>query len=630
MDTRRLAALAVVTAAVVFGSAPMWAQSPPPAAPASPSAPPFWARPKPSAPNCACDNAPSAVLAPAGRSGLWTGLLAGGGVVLLFLLARRFMRKPEAEPRARLAAAVAVPAPAAVSADSSMPAGFDPRARLSARQPAKAEPAATTATAASPAPDFAFGDLRTTPVELAQDEPAAESDRAIEFYSEVAYSLLDALHKEPDRQDLRFKLLEIYFARKQISEFVTLAYEYLERNRGYRDAAWREIASMGVRLTPEHPLFGGGAPTDAPRPVRRVHQMRRFNERDIDQGRMFAAQQALAADFERLRAEAPFRAALRQTLADAVRRPSPLTASAELAHVADVARIFVKHEDRRRFHDDLMLNVFGQMLVAQRLGRTRVVTATRDGNLGHVVASAAARFGLECMVYITERDLNHYYARVLSMRRLGAILRPIPGNADQEQPDPRRAALEAWLNDPATTQYVSGLTGGPAPYPEMVREFLSVIGRETAEQMQETTGGLPHAVVMAASDGHLGLGLLEGLLEHGAVKLYCVEQKKPGEAPPEAAPEPTPGGVPAPQPLLRREHRWLRDTGRIEYVEGDDHETLRIVEQFHARGTTLFTDSARALAQARVLARQMDPKQSVVVLLSNQEGADFRNTGSDW
>jgi len=621
--SRRARLVAAVSAALIVASSAL-AQSPP-AAPAGPSAPPFWARPKPSAQSCPCDEKATAAPIADTRSALLTGLLSGSGLILLFLAARRFLRKPEA-PEAR--ARVTTPAPAPMPADPSLPAGFDPRARLvTARAAAKTEPAATTATQAPPA-DFAFEDPGTAPVELAQDEPAAESDRATEFYSEVAFSLMDALHKEPTRQDLRFKLIEIYFARKQVNEFVTLAHEYLDRNRGFRDNAWREISSMGHRLAPEHVLFGG-APKDVPRPVRRVHQMRRFHERDVDQGRMYSTQQALTADFEMLRDDTTFRVALRQILADAARRPSPLVASPELSQVTEAARIFLKHEDRRRFHDDMMMTVFGQMLVAQRLGRTRVVTATRDGTLGHTVASAAARLGLECMVYITERDLNRYYARVLSTRRLGAILRPIPGSVDQEQPDPRRAALEAWLNDPATTQYISGLTGGPAPYPEMIREFLSVIGRETAEQMQENTGSLPNAVVMAANDGHLGLGLLEGLLEPTEVKLYCVD-KKAADVPVAADIEGGLEGATSLHLLTRREHRWLRATDRVEYVEGDEHETLRIIEKFHATGTTLYTDSARTMAYARVLARRMEPRQSVVVLLTSQEGADFRSTAHDW
>lgn len=596
-----------------------------PAAPASPSAPPFWARPKPAANACPCDAEPAAAAQPADSTGLLTGMLAGAGLVLLGVFGRRLLRKPAPaaapEPRARAA-------PPPMPVDPSLPTGFDPRARLvTVKPPAKAAGAATTATQA--APDFAFHDPGSAPIELAQSEPGAESDRAVAFYSEVAYSLMDALHKEPTRQDLRFKLLEIHFARKQVTEFVTLAHEYLARNRGLRDKAWREISSMGIRLAPEHALFGGG-PKDAPRPARRMHQMRRFHEREIDQGRIYSAQQALATDFDRVRTDAGFQPELERLLADVVRRPSPLTALPELPHVPDVARIFVKHEDRGRFHDAMAINVLGQMLVAQRLGRKRVVTATRDGHLGHVVASAAARLGLECMVYITERDLNHYYARVLSMRRLGAILRPIPGNPEQEQPDPRRVALEAWLNDSDGTQYVSGLSGGPAPYPDMVRLFLSTLGRETAAQMREAAGALPTAVIASASDGHLGLGLLAGLLEPAAIQLFCVEEKKPAEAA-ESAPVPAePVPTPAPRLLLRREHRWLRDTGRVAYADGDEQETLRIIEQFHANGATLPTESARALAEARSLARRLDPTEAVVVLLTNQEGADFRGADNDW
>jgi len=599
-----------------------------PSAPASPSAPPFWARPKPT-PSNPCEQEPLIAIAPeSGGSSVLTGALSGAAVVLLFLLARRFTRKPAPEPveMPRVRAPIAPPMPA----DPSLPAGFDPRARLVTRTAATG--AATTAVAAAPATDFKFEDPATTKVEVAEDEPGGTSDRATEFYSEVAYSLLDALHREPARQDLRFKLLEIYFARKQVTEFVNLAHEYLDTNKGYRDRTWREIASMGLRLAPEHELWAGDAPRSAV--TRRVHQMRRFHERDIDQGRMYAAQQALTNDFASLRTDPSFRTSLDQMLADAARRPSPLIASLELSHVADVARIFVKHEDRRRSGDDQMINVFGQMLVAQRLGRKRVVTATRDGSLGHVVATAAARLGLECLVYITERDLNQHYARVLSMRRLGAILRPIPGSIDQEQPDPRRAALEAWLNDPATTQYVSGLTGGPPPYPEMIREFISVIGREVASQMHEAAGALPQAVVVAASDGHYGLGVLQGLFDHPEVKLYCIEQGAPASSPvvvpPVAEPEHRPLELPPSKQLLRREHRWLRDDRRVEYIEADEQETLRIVEQFHATGTTLYTDSARALAQARTLARELDPKDSVVVLLTSQDGADFRAAGHDW
>jgi tryptophan synthase beta subunit len=591
-------------------------------APASPAAPPFWARPRPNAPNCACDEAGAPLVAPAtSRSPvIATSLLAFGALGVAFVLWRRLQKEREAS--------YSTPSLLASSADLADAAdGLDARVRAQQK-------AAARAAAAGAAPeDFLLVDPRRVAVELAESAPEAESAGAKAFYTEIAASLQAALRKEPARQDLRRKLLEIFFSARQVNEFVNLAHEYLDQNNGLRDQFWPEIGAMGARLAPEHELFrewvaGSGR---AAAPVRRVVHLRRFHERNVDQGKLYTAQQALIADFQRLRADKGFQSSLAQLLADSVRRPAPLTASPELAYVADGAQIFVKHEDRRRFHDDVMINVMGQILLAKQLGRTRVVTATRDGIHGHAVAGAAARVGIESMIYIAEPDLNRYYGRVLSMRRLGAHLRPIPASADREAPDPRRVALDAWVDDPAKTQYISGLTAGATPFPEMIREFLATVGRETAEQTQQMTGALPGAVVAGVCDGHIGLGMFQGLLDHTSVQLYCIEEKRP-PAPPEER-NTGPGSMPEPRPcghLTRREHRWLRETRRVNYVAGDDQETLRIIEQFHATGTTLFTESARTMAHARALARRMERRESVVVLLTNQEGADFRSQRYDW
>lgn len=614
-----VALLLAVAAATTAAAMPALAQSPPAA---SPSDPPFWARPR-QAPAPVCDPAnPSGQVAPRpGPSALGTGLTVAGVMFSLFLLWRRFQPRPEAQeylPPAKEPTRAPPPAPPPGN-------GLDPRAaRLRpASPPAEKPPAPTTPE------EVALADMRTMTIELAQDEPGAESAGAQAFYAEIAASLVAALHKEPDRQDLRRKLLEIYFAAHQSDAFVSLAYDYLQHNRGRPDQFWPDIGAMGAKLVPGHDLFDSFAPGKRP-PARRSSQQRRFHERNVDPGRLYGAQQALAGDFDRLRKDPAFRNSLHQLLAEAVRRPAPLAASPELSYVADGGQIFIKHEDRRRYHDDDLISAIGQLLVAQRLGRTRVVTATRNGMHGHAVASVAARLGLECHVYITERDLSRHYARVLSMRRLGASIRPIPAGAD-EAADPRRNALEAWLDDPAKAQYVSGLTGGPSPFPEMVREFLSVVGAETLEQMQQLTGAPPNIVIAGVADGHLGLGLLQGLLEHRTVELHCVEEK--AEARPIDAPLPDTAGPPetlARDTPTQREHHWLRETRRVQYVEGDEQETMRVIEQYHATGTTLYTQSARTLAYARSLARRRDRKDTIVVLLTGQEGADFRSLGNDW
>lgn len=596
----------------------VWSQTPqnPPAA--SPSDPPFWARPRP-APAPVCEPAnPTGLPQSRGPSTLATGLSVAGAMLALFLLWRRLQRP--AEETTYFPPAESAPKPPAPS--PRLADGLDPR--LARLRPAKT-------VAPSPAPttpeEVALADMRTMTIELAQDEPGAESAGAQAFYAEIAASLVAALHKEPERQDLRRKLLEIYFAARQSDEFVALAYDYFQQNRGHPDQFWPDIGAMGATLAPDHELFEQFA-QGRRHAARRTSQQRRFHERAVDQGRLYSVQQALTADFERLRTDAAFRGALQQILIESVRRPAPLAASPELSYVADGGQIFIKHEDRRRFHDDDLINAVGQLLVAQRLGRTRVVTATRNGMHAHAVAGVAARLGLDCHVYITERDLNRHYARVLSMRRLGANIRPIP-NGVEEVADPRRNALEAWLDDPARCQYVSGLTGGPAPFSEMIRDFLAVVGRETLEQMQQLTGAPPSVVIAGIADGHLGLGLLQGLLEQRSVELHCVEEKV------EPPPPPGEGQGPPEEPLARgipthREHQWLRATKRVQYVQGDDQETMRVIEQYHATGTTLYTQSARTLAYARAIARRRERKDTIVVLLTGQEGADFRSLGNDW
>ena len=617
---RGVLAVAALALAAVGTVLPATAQPAPQTNPPaqSPSDPPYWARPR-QAPAPVCE--PVVAPPPRGPSALATGLFVAGGMFSLFVVWRRFQKPAQQEAYvAGTSAVAAVPPPVAVPPPSD---GLDPRiARLRPPKP-PAEPAAPATTPE----EVALADMRTMTIELAQDEPGVESAGAQAFYAEIAASLVAALHKEPERQDLRRKLLEIYFAARQTNEFVSLAHEYLELNRGRADQFWPDIGAMGAKLAPDHAMFEEFAPGRRYAASRRAPQNRRFHEKNVDQGRMYTAQQGLIADFERLRGDPAFRSALTALLADSVRRPAPLAASPELSYIADGAQIFVKHEDRRRFHDDDLINAVGQILVAQKLGRTRVVTATRNGMHGHAVAAAAARLGMECHVYVTERDLNRHYARMLSMRRLGANIRPIPAPPD-ELPDPRRNALDAWLDDPAKCQYVSGLTAGPPPFPEMVREFLSVVGRETLEQMQQATGGPPAAVVAGVADGHLGLGLLQGLLEERSIELHCVEEKVdpvPALSEGETAPEPQPRGTP-----IRREHRWLRETRRVQYVQADEQETMRVIEQYHATGTTLYTQTARSLAHARALARRRERKDSIVVLLTGQEGADFRSLGNDW
>ena len=570
-------------------------QSPAP----SPSDPPFWARPRPAQPRNApeCDCAADTTLKPQGRgalSPLSIGL-AIGGLAFLLLLWRWTRPKPIASSTARFTPAVT-------------PTGTLKAA--AARIPLSPAPM-THSLAVAEGPSGTDGDI-----ELAESEEEPTTEESLKFYSDVANSLSEAIEKHPDRQDLWRKLFEVYSTSKMASEFVNLAYAFLERHGGRSNQHWYEIGSMGRILLPEHELFRDFGDKPA---ARRTLQFRRYYDRKLDQGAMFRAQEKLEAGFNAVRNQEDFKSLLRRALADGAQRPSPVAPAPLLDLGEQGARIFMKREDRRRASDENLINSIGQVLLAQHLGHRRVLTATRDGTHAIATATVAARLGMECVVYISESDLHRQYARVLSLRRLGALVRPVRIDDESRFGDPRQYALTDWLENPGESQYICGLSGGPQPFPMIVGEFQASVGHEAAVQMQNLAGRPPEAVVAHAADGYFGLGLLRGFLEHETVKLYYVD-----------APDPDHSEVDGASSMYLREHRWLRDSGRVLYVDGQDSDAMRVVEQFHGAGTSLNAATGRSLAYARQVALQSDPGQTVLVAYSGQADAGFRTGGSDY
>lgn len=584
-----------------------------PAAAASPSQPPFWARPKPAAP-ANCEPLPATPAPVARSSQSSTGLVLGAGAagVLMLLLYWRSRARAGVAPALRQALPVrATPSP------------IPPPRPAPARPAAARTPTATPTVPPPPAPSEWFSDLgATTQIELGESPDEEASSDVKGFYAEVAASLAQALEREPARQDLRRKLLEVYGTAGMAGAYVKLAHDYLDQNHGARDHHWRGIAEVGRRLAPEHELF------QEPGRIKAIEvPQRRHYERKIDQGRLAIAQEDLSTRYQQLRVDAEFQKLLQQMLADGVRRPSPLTPAAELGHADDVGQILLKREDRRRHTDDALINALGQCLLAQRLGKTRVVTATHDGTHGQAVATVAARLRLECVIYIGMEDMYRHYARVLRMRQLGAHVRPVQTASSAKFTDARQYALDAWLEDPKHTLYVSGLSAGPPPYPMIVRDLLSLVGRESIDQVGQLIGDLPSAVVVGRIDGYLGLGLLQAYVDRPQVRLYWVDDLPTPEAP--GVPESGDTAALASR-ACQREFRWLQETGRLTPVLGNVNDTLRVIERFHVAGTTLYTASARVLAYCQHLARQLEPKQCVLAMLPNQDAPELRGASQDW
>ena len=425
-------------------------------------------------------------------------------------------------------------------------------------------------------------------IEVAEPLLGADAAGAADFYREVADLLQGQLEVTPARLDLRRKLLEVYHAAGEADAFMHCARLYLEHCGSRPDSHWPDVARMGRELLPDHELFAPGA---QPRGLARFQ---RFYE-SVSQAQLQDALRALAAAYEDARRDPAFTSALQKAMADTLQRPTALTPLPLVSEGAG-ATVYAKREDGARPDDAQAINALGQTLLAQRLGRSRVVTATQDGVHGLAVASVAAHFGLACTIYMEDAAHRRHYARALQMRRLGATVRALGASSHAEAA--WLAALQAWLDDTGESHYVSGLAAGPHPFPAIVRDFQSIVGAEALVQLRASAGPPLRAVVAGIADGYGGLGLLNAFLSDDRVALYCVEMRGPE------------------RPRQLREHGWLRASGRVRYVDVTDDEAVDVVETlFGSSGLCVPTEAARTLAYARRIAAAQ-PDGIVLTLLS--------------
>jgi tryptophan synthase beta chain len=431
-------------------------------------------------------------------------------------------------------------------------------------------------------------------------EPATEGDtgQTQGFYREIADLLIGQLESDPGRLDLHRTLLEVLRAAGEADEYVHHARNYYERtNGGVDDAHWETIALAGRELMPGHALFDQIAGL-GPKKFQRFHE-------SVSQPRLQAALRQLSDSYEALRNDPEFPTDVAQAMADGARRPTPLT-PLPLADDRSGATIFAKREDARAANDDQVINAVGQVLLAQRRGIRSVVSATRDGIHGLAVATAAARQGFDCTLYMTEPMYRRHYARALQMRRLGAEVRTVAPAASVDAA--WQAALQHWLNDVSGTHYVSSLESGPHPFPLIVRDVQALVGQEARIQLEQATNAPPAAVVAGVADGYVGIGLLTAFLTPERIPMYCVE-------PPEAAAMAADG-------RYLREHQWLRATRRVQYVSASDEEAMQVIDTlFRANGMAPSLETARTLACARKIAAAQEPSHSVLTVLSRPEEA---------
>ena len=357
----------------------------------------------------------------------------------------------------------------------------------------------------------------------------------------------------------------------------------------------------------------------------------------------------LEAAYEKLRDDPEFQAEFDADLAHYVGRPSPLYHAERWSQRLGGAQVFLKREDLNHTGAHKINNTIGQALLAKRMGKTRIIAETGAGQHGVASATVAARLGLECVVYMGAEDIERQAPNVYRMRLLGAEVVPVTSGS-RTLKDALNEAMRDWVTNVDDTFYIIGTVAGPHPYPAMVRDFQSIIGREARRQIQEAAGRLPDALVACVGGGSNAIGLFHPFLDDDSVQMYGVEAAGYGlETGKHAAPlcagkpgvlhgnrtylmEDVDGQIIATHsvsagldyPGVGPEHAWLKDIGRANYVAVTDEQALAAFHDLtRTEGIIPALESSHALAYAAQLAPQLDKDQLVVVNLSGRGDKDI-------
>jgi tryptophan synthase beta chain len=362
------------------------------------------------------------------------------------------------------------------------------------------------------------------------------------------------------------------------------------------------------------------------------------------------ALEELRENYEKLREDAQFLSEFEYELKHYVGRPSPVYFAKRLTEKAGGAQIWLKREDLNHTGAHKINNTVGQALLARHMGKKRVIAETGAGQHGVASATVAARYGMECVVYMGSEDVKRQASNVYRMKLLGASVVPVESGSKTLK-DALNEAMRDWVTNVESTFYIIGTVAGPHPYPMMVRDFNSVVGRELRTQMPEETGQQPDAIIACVGGGSNAMGAFYPYIEDESVKLIGVEAAGYGiDTGQHAAPlcAGRPGVLHGNRTYLMQdnngqitethsisagldypgvgpEHAWLKDSGRAEYVAVDDKEAL---QAFHAltrtEGIMPALESAHAVAYAMKLAPQMDKDAILLVNLSGRGDKDMQ------
>ena len=335
-------------------------------------------------------------------------------------------------------------------------------------------------------------------------------------------------------------------------------------------------------------------------------------------------------------------------------RPSPVYFAERITEHLGGAKVYLKREELNHTGSHKLNNCIGQILLAKRMGKTRIIAETGAGQHGVATATVCAKFDLPCTIFMGATDVERQWPNVLRMKMLGAEVRPVTAGAGTLK-DAMNEALRDWVTNVESTYYLIGTAAGPHPYPEMVRDFQSVIGREIREQMQEEEGRLPDALVACVGGGSNAIGTFHPFLDDADVKLYGAEAGGHGIEVENGHAASMTGGRPGvlhgnrtyllqdadgqileghsisaglDYPGVGPEHAFLHDQGRVTYEAITDKEALEAFQLCtRLEGIIPALESAHGLALVMKIAPQMHKDQTVVLCLSGRGDKDVESVG---
>ena len=358
--------------------------------------------------------------------------------------------------------------------------------------------------------------------------------------------------------------------------------------------------------------------------------------------------------YDEARNDPAFRAELSSYLTSYVGRPTPLYFAERLTEQLGGARIYFKREDLNHTGAHKINNCMGQILLAKRMGKRRIIAETGAGQHGVATATVCALFGLECVVYMGEVDIERQAPNVFRMKMLGAEVRPVTSGSGTLK-DAMNDALRDWVATVDDTYYLIGTVAGPHPYPTMVRDYQSVIGEETKAQINEIEGRNPDTLLACIGGGSNAIGMFHPFLDDDGVRIIAVEASGEGIETGRHAASLTAGepgvlhgnrtyllqdgdgqiteahsiSAGLDYPGIGPEHAWLHDIGRVEYVSIRDDEAVDAFQLCtRAEGIIPALESAHAVAHAAKIAPELAPDHLMVINMSGRGDKDLESVGA--